>query len=44
MAVIAVAVIAWKEVRVGENDFDMRSAYWFAYISSTTVGNLKDDF
>lgn len=37
MVVIAVVTIDWKRRRLGQ-DFSSRDAYWFAYISSTSVG------
>ena len=37
MLLIAQYTILWKKRRLDE-DFDLRDAYWFAYISTTTVG------
>jgi hypothetical protein len=38
MALIAVATYDYKVYRVGETDFTMNEGYWFAYVSSTTIG------
>jgi hypothetical protein len=37
MAVIAAVTVHWKRTRV-DTDFSLRDGYWFAYMSSTTVG------
>lgn len=38
MGLIAVVTQDYKINRVGETDFTMDEAYWFSYISSTTIG------
>jgi len=38
MGLIASVVRAWKKRRIGLNDFSLRDGYWFAFISTTTVG------
>jgi Ion channel len=43
MALIAVATFEYKVYRVGDSSFDMNQGYWFAYISSTTIG-LGDQY
>lgn len=43
MVVIAVITVNWKRSYLGDDDFDLSDGYWFAYISSTTVG-LGDYF
>jgi hypothetical protein len=42
MAVVASIMVRWKEERLGES-FTFKEGYWFAYISTTTVG-LGDIF
>jgi hypothetical protein len=42
MLVIAAKTDVWKEYRLGES-FSFRDGYWFAYISTTTIG-LGDIF
>lgn len=37
MVIIAMKTVNWKSRRLGEN-FSSSNAYWFAYISTTTVG------
>lgn len=38
MLAIAAVTINWKHARMGDTNFGMSQGYWFAYISSTTVG------
>jgi hypothetical protein len=38
MALIAVATYDYKYYRVGETSFSMNDGYWFAFVSSTTIG------
>jgi hypothetical protein len=42
MLAIAAKTVVWKEGRLGES-FGLRDGYWFAYISTTTIG-LGDMF
>jgi hypothetical protein len=42
MLVIATGTMHWKESRLGES-FSLRDGYWFAFISTTTIG-LGDIF
>ena len=37
MAVLAWKTVYWKEERLGD-DFEYRDAYWFSFITTTTVG------
>lgn len=38
MALTAVVVMVWKHQRLQDTTFSFEQGYWFAYISSTTVG------
>lgn len=38
MVLIAGLTERWKLKRLGDDAFTMREGYWFAYISTTTVG------
>jgi len=46
MIIIAVVTVAWKQTRLQltSEEFDLRDGYWFAYISSTTVGLVSSDW
>ena len=38
MVLIAIVTVDWKRDRLGYDSFDMIHGYWFAFISSTTIG------
>lgn len=44
MLALAVVTTGWKHARVGDEDFQFSDGFWFAYISSTTIGACRPEF